>query len=46
MAESPWGYLIGGTILWGLATFVAVWLGVVLGTRRLGVHKATAEEIA
>ena len=46
MAESPWGYLIGGTILWGIATFVAVWLGVVLGTRRLGARSKAVGETA
>jgi hypothetical protein len=38
MTESPWGYLIGGALLWGIVTFVAVWMGVMLGTRRLRVR--------
>ena len=47
MAESrPWGYLIGGVLLWGIVTFVAVWMGVVMGTRRLGVRSKAVGEAA
>ena len=35
LLEHPRLYLIGGVMLWGVITFLAVWMGIFVGTRSL-----------